>query len=410
MNIITGGVTAPKGFQAAGIHCGIKDNFTTPQPDKKDLAMILSSVPCAAAGTYTRNVVKADPVILTKEHLADHQARGIIFDSGNANACAPKGRENAQRMAQAAAATGLQPQDFAVCSTGIIGVELNIQAIEKGVPSLVAALADTPQASLDAAHAILTTDLKVKEIAVTVELGGKTVTIGAIAKGSGMIHPNMGTMLCGITTDCAIDGALLQDMLRQVVTKTFNRITVDGDTSTNDTCVVLANGLAGNPAITGPGEDYDIFFAALRHVCEYEAKMIASDGEGAGRLITCTVMGAETEEQAEQMAKAVVRSPLVKCAVFGTDANWGRVLCAIGYSGAQFDPKDVEVKFLSRAGELLVCAGGQGVAFDEALAKQVLSEDEVVIQVTLTSGSATCSCWGCDLTYDYVKINGDYRS
>ena len=411
MNIITGGVTAPKGFQAAGVHCGIKDNFTTPQPDKKDLAMILSSVPCAAAGTYTRNVVKADPVILTKEHLADHQARGIIFDSGNANACAPKGRENAQRMAQAAAAaTGLQPQDFAVCSTGIIGVELNIQAIEKGVPSLVAALADTPQASLDAAHAILTTDLKVKEIAVTVELGGKTVTIGAIAKGSGMIHPNMGTMLCGITTDCAIDGALLQDMLRQVVTKTFNRITVDGDTSTNDTCVVLANGLAGNPAITGPGEDYDIFFAALRHVCEYEAKMIASDGEGAGRLITCTVMGAETGEEAEQMAKAVVRSPLVKCAVFGTDANWGRVLCAIGYSGAQFDPKDVEVKFLSRAGELLVCAGGQGVAFDEALAKQVLSEDEVVIQVTLTSGSATCSCWGCDLTYDYVKINGDYRS
>ena len=393
MNIITGGVTAPKGFQAAGIHCGIKDNCTTPQPDKKDLAMILSSVPCAAAGTYTRNVVKADPVILTKEHLADHQARGIIFDSGNANACAPKGRENAQRMAQAAAAaTGLRPQDFAVCSTGIIGVELNIQAIEKGVPSLVAALADTPQASLDAAHAILTTDLKVKEIAVTVELGGKTVTIGAIAKGSGMIHPNMGTMLCGITTDCAIDGALLQDMLRQVVTKTFNRITVDGDTSTNDTCVVLANGLAGNPAITGPGEDYDIFFAALRHVCEYEAKMIASDGEGAGRLITCTVMGAETEEQAEQMAKAVVRSPLVKCAVFGTDANWGRVLCAIGYSGAQFDPKDVEVKFLSRAGELLVCAGGQGVAFDEALAKRVLSEDEVVIQVTLTSGSATCSC------------------
>ena len=407
MNIITGGVTAPKGFQAAGIHCGIKDNFTTPQPDKKDLAMILSSVPCAAAGTYTRNVVKADPVILTKEHLADHQARGIIFDSGNANACAPKGREMAQA---AAAATGLRPQDFAVCSTGIIGVELNIQAIEKGVPSLVAALADTPQASLDAAHAILTTDLKVKEIAVTVELGGKTVTIGAIAKGSGMIHPNMGTMLCGITTDCALDGALLQDMLRQVVTKTFNRITVDGDTSTNDTCVVLANGLAGNPAITGPGEDYDIFFAALRHVCEYEAKMIASDGEGAGRLITCTVMGAETEEQAEQMAKAVVRSPLVKCAVFGTDANWGRVLCAIGYSGAQFDPKDVEVKFLSRAGELLVCAGGQGVAFDEALAKRVLSEDEVVIQVTLTSGSATCSCWGCDLTYDYVKINGDYRS
>ena len=411
MNIITGGVTAPKGFKAAGLHCGIKDNFTTPQPEKKDLAMILSEVPCAAAGTYTRNVVKADPVILTKEHLADHKAQGIIFDSGNANACAPKGMENAQRMAQAAAAaTGLQPQDFAVCSTGIIGVELNIDAIEKGVPALVASLADTPEASSDAAHAILTTDLKVKEIAVTVELGGKTVTLGAIAKGSGMIHPNMGTMLCGVTTDCAIDGEILQTMLREVVSKTFNRITVDGDTSTNDTCVVLANGLAGNPTITGPGPDYDTFCAALRHVCEYEAKMIASDGEGAGRLITCTVQGAESEEQAELMAKAVVRSPLVKCAVFGTDANWGRVLCAVGYSGAAFDPKDVEVKFLSQAGQLLVCSGGQGVPFDEDVAKTVLSQDEVVILVTLTAGTASCSCWGCDLTYDYVKINGDYRS
>ena len=411
MNIITGGVTAPKGFKAAGLHCGIKDNFTTPQPEKKDLAMILSEVPCAAAGTYTRNVVKADPVILTKEHLADHKAQGIIFDSGNANACAPKGMENAQRMAQAAAAaTGLQPQDFAVCSTGIIGVELNIDAIEKGVPALVASLADTPEASSDAAHAILTTDLKVKEIAVTVELGGKTVTLGAIAKGSGMIHPNMGTMLCGVTTDCAIDGEILQTMLREVVSKTFNRITVDGDTSTNDTCVVLANGLAGNPTITGPGPDYDTFCAALRHVCEYEAKMIASDGEGAGRLITCTVQGAESEEQAELMAKAVVRSPLVKCAVFGTDANWGRVLCAVGYSGAAFDPKDVEVKFISQAGQLLVCSGGQGVPFDEDVAKTVLSQDEVVILVTLTAGTASCSCWGCDLTYDYVKINGDYRS
>lgn len=411
MNIISGGVTTPKGFQAAGIHCGIKDNFTTPQPDKKDLAMILSSVPCAAAGTYTRNVVKADPVLLTMEHLSDHKAQGIIFDSGNANACAPNGMEYAQRMAAAAAAaTGLTPQDFAVCSTGIIGVELNIAAVEQGTPTLAAALADTPQASLDAAHAILTTDLKIKEIAVTTEIGGKTITIGAIAKGSGMIHPNMGTMLCGITTDCAIDADLLQEMLRQVVTKTFNRITVDGDTSTNDTCILLANGLAGNAPITGPGADYDAFFAALRHVCEYEAKMIASDGEGAGRLITCTVEGAESEDQAECIAKAVVRSPLVKCAIFGTDANWGRVLCAAGYSGAQFDPKDVQVKFLSQAGQLLVCTGGQGVPFDEETAKQVLSQDEVTILVTLTAGQASCSCWGCDLTYDYVKINGDYRS
>ena len=406
MKQVSGGVCAAKGFVAAGVHCGVKASSS---PDKNDHALILSEKECTAAATYTLNRVKAAPLYVTMDHLENGVAWGVVANSGNANACCPMSHENAQAMCLAAAqATGRAPEDFAVASTGVIGQTINITAIQAGMPALAAKLG--PEGSEDAARAIMTTDTVKKELAFSLTLGGKEVTLGAIAKGSGMIHPNMGTMLCGITTDCAIDGALLQDMLRQVVTKTFNRITVDGDTSTNDTCVVLANGLAGNPAITGPGEDYDIFFAALRHVCEYEAKMIASDGEGAGRLITCTVMGAETEEQAEQMAKAVVRSPLVKCAVFGTDANWGRVLCAIGYSGAQFDPKDVEVKFLSRAGELLVCAGGQGVAFDEALAKRVLSEDEVVIQVTLTSGSATCSCWGCDLTYDYVKINGDYRS
>ena len=411
MITIPGGITAPKGFKTAGVHCGVKDNFTTPQPDKLDLAMVLSEVPCTAAGTYTRNVVKADPVILSMKHLADGKAQGIIADSGNANACAPKGMENAIRMAKAAAAaTGLQPEDFAVCSTGIIGVELNIDAIETGIPTLVSKLADDAQSSDDAAHAIMTTDLKKKEIAVQVEIGGKTVTVGAIAKGSGMIHPNMGNMLCFVTTDCAIESAVLQSMLKDVVNKTFNRVTVDGDTSTNDTCVVLANGMAGNEPITGPGADYDALFAALREVCEYEAKMIASDGEGASHLLTCTVQGAATEEKAEFMAKAVVRSPLVKCAVYGADANWGRVLCAIGYSGAEFDPKAVEVKFQSKAGELLVCSGGQGVAFDEELAKKVLSEEEVIILVTMTEGEASCSCWGCDLTYDYVKINGDYRS
>jgi glutamate N-acetyltransferase/amino-acid N-acetyltransferase len=411
MKTITGGVTAPLGFKAAGLHCGVKDNFTNPQPDKKDLALILSDVPCTAAGTFTRNVVKADPVLLTRQNLADGKAQGILFNSGNANACAPKGMENAQRMAQAVAkATGLAPEDFGICSTGIIGVELNIPAIEAGIPGLVASLSAEAQSSDDAAYAIMTTDTRKKEIAVTTQIGGKTVTLGAIAKGSGMIHPNMGTMLCGITTDCAIEASVLQAMLREVVTKTFNRITVDGDTSTNDTCLVLANGLAGNPTITGQGADYDAFYEALRVVCEYEAKMIAGDGEGAGRLVTCTVTGASTEDQAELMAKAVVRSPLVKCAMYGTDANWGRVLCAIGYSGAEFDPKAVEVKFLSEAGELLVCAGGQGVAFDEDLAKKVLSEPEVVILVTLTEGQASCSCWGCDLSYDYVKINGDYRN
>ena len=411
MKQVPGGVIAAKGFQTAGMHCGIKDNFTTPQPEKLDLAMILSDVPCAAAGTYTRNVVKADPVTLTMQQLADGKAQGIIADSGNANACAPKGMENAVRMAQAAAAaTGLKPEDFAVCSTGIIGVELNIEAIEKGVPTLVTQLGRTAQHSDDAAHAILTTDLKKKEIAVQTQVGGKTVTVGGIAKGSGMIHPNMGTMLCFVTTDCAIEAAVLQTMLRDVVNKTFNRVTVDGDTSTNDTCVVLANGLAENPVITGPGPDYDALFEALRTVCQYEARMIASDGEGASHLLTCTVQGADSEEKAEVMAKAVVRSPLVKCAVYGADANWGRVLCAIGYSGAQFDPKAVEVKFQSQAGELLVCSGGQGVVFDEDKAKEVLSQEEVEILVTLTEGSAACSCWGCDLTYDYVKINGDYRS
>lgn len=411
MNIITGGVTAPKGFQAAGIHCGIKDNFTTPQPDKKDLAMILSSVPCAAAGTYTRNVVKADPVILTKEHLADHQARGIIFDSGNANACAPKGRENAQRMAQAAAAaTGLQPQDFAVCSTGIIGVELNIQAIEKGVPSLVAALADTPQASLDAAHAILTTDLKVKEIAVTVELGGKTVTIGAIAKGSGMIHPNMGTMLCGITTDCAIDGALLQDMLRQVVTKTFNRITVDGDTSTNDTVLLLANGLAGNAEITEKNSDYMAFCQALNYINETLSKKMAGDGEGCTALFEVTVVGAATKDQAKVLAKSVITSSLTKAAIFGHDANWGRILCAMGYSGADFDPEKVDLFFESAAGRMQIIKDGVAVDYSEEEATKILSEPEVTAIADIKMGDARATAWGCDLTYDYVKINADYRS
>lgn len=401
-----GGVTTPKGFLAGACYVGVKSR----KSEKPDVAIIYSEQPASCAAMFTTNKFCAAPVILDREILKKGKARAVVINSGNANAATgTQGIEDAKRVeTEAEKLLNLGEDEVFVCSTGVIGQKLPVEKVLEGVRRVVPEL--SADKGSEAAWAIMTTDLVRKETAMELELSGGTVRVGAMAKGSGMIHPNMGTMLCGITTDCAIDGALLQDMLRQVVTKTFNRITVDGDTSTNDTCVVLANGLAGNPAITGPGEDYDIFFAALRHVCEYEAKMIASDGEGAGRLITCTVMGAETEEQAEQMAKAVVRSPLVKCAVFGTDANWGRVLCAIGYSGAQFDPKDVEVKFLSRAGELLVCAGGQGVAFDEALAKRVLSEDEVVIQVTLTSGSATCSCWGCDLTYDYVKINGDYRS
>ena len=407
LNFITGGVCAAQGFRAGGIHVGVKTHAAW----KKDVALIVSDEDCACAAVYTKNAVKAAHIHVDKRHLADGKARAAVINSGNANACAPMGEENAERVCAAAGkALGCRPEDVVVAATGVIGQTLNVAVIEQGMPELCAAAAHTAAGSDAAAHAIMTTDTVKKELAVETVIGGKTVRMGGIAKGSGMIHPNMGTMLCAVTTDCAIDGAVLQDMLRHIVTKTFNRITVDGDTSTNDTCVVLANGLAGNAPITGPGADYDALVEALRYVCEYEAKMIASDGEGAGRLVTCTVQGAASEEQAELMAKAVVRSPLVKCAIFGTDANWGRVLCAVGYSGAEFDPKDVEVKFLSQAGELKVCAGGQGVPFDEDLAKKVLSEPEVVILVTLTAGDATCSCWGCDLTYDYVKINGDYRS
>ena len=409
MNIITGGVTAPKGFQAAGIHCGIKDNFTTPQPDKKDLAMILSSVPCAAAGTYTRNVVKADPVILTKEHLADHQARGIIFDSGNANACAPNGPEHAEAMCAAVAAvTGRQAEDFAVASTGVIGVALNIKAIQDSVPALASAL--SIGGSNAAAEAIMTPDTVLKEIAIETTIGGKIVRLGAICKGAGMICPNMGTMLCFITSDCAITSDMLFSALHEVVPRTFNRVTVDGDTSTNDACVVLCNGSAGNPLIDWKDDNYNIFKDALMYVCTYMARAIAADGEGASHLLTCTVSGSRSEEAAERLAKAVVGSNLVKAAMFGADANWGRVLCAMGYSRAPFRPDRVDASFYSSAGRIQVCKDGSAVEFDEDLAKKILSEEEVSIIINVNEGDCTATCWGCDLTYDYVRINGDYRT
>ena len=402
-----GGITSPKGFTAGAVYVGVKSRKT----QKPDVAVLYSETEASCAAVFTTNKFCAAPVILDREILKNGKARAIVINSGNANAATgTQGIEDARTVErEAEKLLGVGENEVFVCSTGVIGQKLPVEKVLDGVRQIIPAKLDKANGS-DAAYAIMTTDTVRKESAYELELSSGTIRIGAMAKGSGMIHPNMGTMLCGVTTDCAIDGQVLQTMLREVVSKTFNRITVDGDTSTNDTCVVLANGLAGNPTITGPGPDYDTFCAALRHVCEYEAKMIASDGEGAGRLITCTVQGAESEEQAELMAKAVVRSPLVKCAVFGTDANWGRVLCAVGYSGAAFDPKDVEVKFLSQAGQLLVCSGGQGVPFDEDVAKTVLSQDEVVILVTLTAGTASCSCWGCDLTYDYVKINGDYRS
>ena len=418
MKIIQGGVTAPKGFRAAGVRCGVKsahgcgDGNQTPVPatkGKKDLAMILSDCECNAAAVYTMNRVKASPLYITMEHLEDGVIRGVVVNSGNANACAPMGPENAKRMCEAAAAaTGLTAEDFAVASTGVIGVQLNIAAIERGMPQLVAELDENGSAA--AAQAIMTPHTQKKEIAVTLNLGGKTVTIGAIAKGSGMIHPNMGTMLGFITTDCAITHGMLQDALHEIVPRTFNRVTVDGDTSTNDMCLVMANGMAGNEQIEWKDDDYNLFYKGLHHVCEFLARSIAADGEGASKLVTCTVHNARSEDTAERLAKAVVGSPLVKSAMFGSDANWGRVLCAMGYSKAPFRPEYVDIKFASDLGEVLVCKDGTGLDFDEDTAKKVLQQDEVIIDVSLKEGDHSATCWGCDLTYDYVKINGDYRS
>ena len=406
LNEISGGVCAARGFQAAGVHCGVKASSS---PDKNDLALILSERECAAAAVYTLNRVKSAPVYVTMDHLEDGTAWGVVANSGNANACCPLSHENAQAMCAAAAqATGRQPEDFVVASTGVIGKTINIGVIQAGMPKAAAALGR--DGSDSAANAIMTTDTAKKEIAISFELGGKEVRMGAIAKGSGMIHPNMGTMLAFITTDCAITHELLSDALHQVAARTFNRVTVDGDTSTNDTCAVLANGLAGNTLIEWKDGDYEIFVAALDHVCRYLARSIAADGEGCTKLITCLMSGARSEESAERLAKSVVGSSLVKAAMFGADANWGRVLCAMWYSKAPFRPEHVDVTFRSAAGELLVCKQGEAVDFDEAKAKEVLSQKEVIIAVDLHEGEDSAECWGCDLTYDYVKINGDYRT
>ena len=407
LKFIDGGVCAAQGFRAAGIHVGVKTHATW----KKDVALIVSDVECAAAGVFTKNVVKSAPIHVTKAHLVNGKARAVIANSGNANACAPQGEENAEKMCAAAAkAIGCAPEDMVVASTGVIGQTLNISVIEEGMPALYAALARSDEASDAAAHVIMTTDTVKKEVAVETVIGGKTVRMGGIAKGSGMIHPNMGTMLCFLTTDCAISPEMIKTALLETVNVSFNRISVDGDTSTNDTCCVLANGLAGNAPITEKGEDYDAFLEALQALCVTLAKKMASDGEGARHLLTCTVSGAKEEAQAETIAKSVISSTLTKAAIFGADANWGRVLCAMGYSGAEFDPETVDVSFASAAGEIAVCQQGRGLPFDEDLAKKILTEHDVEILVDLHSGSAQCTCWGCDITYDYIKINGDYRT
>ena len=401
---ISGGVCAANGFTATGIHCGIAKSA-----EKKDIALIFSSVPCASAAVYTRNKVKAAPLAVTKEHLANGKAQAIVCNSGNANACNADGCETAKKMCEITAAElGISASDVLVGSTGVIGQSLNVKPIQDGMPALVSGLNEN--GSDAAAGAIMTTDLVKKEIAVSFMLGGVECKLGAIAKGSGMIHPNMGTMLCFITTDADISAEMAEKALKAVVNNTFNMVSVDGDTSTNDMAIILANGTAGNPKIDSDGEDFSIFTAALAHVCTYLAKIMAKDGEGATKLLECSVTGAESEENARILAKSVITSSLFKAAMYGADANWGRVLCALGYADTDFDPLGVDVSFASPAGEVVVCKGGYGVAFSEETAKKVLNEDEIRINISLNKGSGNAVAWGCDLTYDYVKINGDYRS
>ncbi len=405
MKYIEGGVCAPVGFEASGMHVGVKTN----NADKKDLALIVSSNECSAAAVYTKNIVKAAPLLVTKEHLKNGKARVVLVNSGNANACAPNGEANAQRCcAKAATALGIDENDIVVASTGVIGQELPADVIIDGIPTLVKSL--KADGSTDAALAIMTTDTVKKECAVEIALGGKTVKIGGIAKGSGMIHPNMGTLLCFITTDCAICSDVLQKMLVDTVNVSFNRISVDGDTSTNDMCCVLANGMAGNKPVTEGSEDYAIFADALKALSIKLAIEMASDGEGASHLITCTVTGAPDIEVAEAISKSVISSTLTKAAIFGADANWGRVLCAMGYSGVDFNLDAVSVAFESTAGRIDVCQDGRGLSFDEELAKKILTEHDVTIDINIGSGAGECTCWGCDITYDYIKINGDYRT
>ena len=407
LNFIAGGVCAAQGFRAGGIHVGVKTHAAW----KKDMAMIVSDADCACAAVYTKNVVKAAHIHVDRRHLADGRARAAVINSGNANACAPCGEENAERVCAAAAkAVGCPAEDVVCAATGVIGQTLNVTVMEAGMPELYAAVSHSPEGSDAAAHAIMTTDTVKKELAVETVIGGKTVRIGGIAKGSGMIHPNMGTMLCFLTTDCAISPEMIHAALLDTVRVSFNRISVDGDTSTNDTCCVLANGLAGNASITEKGGDYDDFVEALKALCTEMARKMASDGEGATHLITCAVTGAKDEGSAEAIAKSVIGSALTKAAIFGADANWGRVLCAMGYSGENFDPDKVDVAFQSAAGSVQVCAGGRGLDFDEELAKKILTEHDVTIAVAMGEGEGSCTCWGCDLTYEYVKINGDYRT
>ena len=404
MKQINGGVCAAKGFQASGIHCGIRKNRT-----KKDLALVYSETTAAAAAVYTTNLVKGAPLTVTKTHLRNGTARAVICNSGNANTCNADGIAVAQHMSDLVAETlNIPASDVVVASTGVIGQPLDVTPIQNALPQLAAELSHT--GNDDAAEAIMTTDTIVKQVAVEFTLGGKTCRMGGMAKGSGMIHPNMATMLVFITTDAAISAEMLQKALSTDIKDTFNMVSVDGDTSTNDMVCVMANGMAGNDPVTAEGDDFNTFMAALNAVNVSLCRMIAGDGEGATKRLECIVTGAKDIPTAKTVAKSVICSSLLKAAMFGADANWGRVLCAIGYSGADVDVLKVDVAFRSAKGTIPVCVNGAGIDFSEEIAKEILLEKEIEILVELHSGDALATAWGCDLTYDYVKINGDYRT
>ncbi len=404
MRDVTPGVCAPKGFIAGGIRCGIKKSSA-----KNDLALVRCEVLCQAAAVYTRNKVYGAPITVTRKNLQNGMAQAIVCNSGNANTCNADGVMIAERMCTLAGeALGVDPADVIIGSTGVIGQPLPLEPVERGIRALA------PKLSKDGGHeaqlAIMTTDLAPKETAVAFELDGATVTIGAMAKGSGMIRPNMATMLSFITTDCAISAGMLEKALKRTVDDTYNMVSVDGDTSTNDMVSVMASGLAGNPPIETEGPAFETFASALLTVATRIARMIAADGEGATKLIEVAVTGAPGKPAAKAVAKSVAMSSLVKAAMFGADANWGRILCAIGYAEADFDASKIEVRLSSPAGRIRVCLDGSGVPFSEAEAKKILLEREIRVEIDMHQGTASATAWGCDLTYDYVKINGDYRT
>ena len=405
-SFVDGGVVAAKGFQAGGLHCGIRKNKT-----KKDLSLLVAAGPVPTAAVYTQNKVKGAPITVTKAHIADGYAQAVIVNSGIANTCNADGIEKAEGMAQIAAKQlGIKPEDVVVGSTGVIGQPLPLEPIQNSIADLAGELSDSPEGGLHFEEGIMTTDTQPKQVAVEFDIAGKKCTIGGCAKGSGMIHPNMATMLCFLTTDACITPELLQTALTKVVDDTFNMVSVDGDTSTNDTCCIMASGAAGNKLIDRQNEDFSQFVNALYVVLMNLSRMIAADGEGATRLVECTVSGAHSREQARIIAKSVICSSLMKTAIFGADANWGRALCAIGYAPVDVDVNKVDMSFASAAGVLPVCEAGAGIPFSEEIAKEILSQPEVKLLIDLNDGEEQAIAWGCDLTYDYVRINGDYRT